>query len=102
MWSVPGFHPGGKMDLQLEGRAALVTGASSGIGRAIARALAREGARVAVTGRRREALETLAAEIAAEGGAPAVVLVHDAMDAGYVEAVASRASAALGPVQILV
>jgi 3-oxoacyl-[acyl-carrier protein] reductase len=70
------------MDLQLKGRAALVTGASSGIGRAIARALAHEGARVAVTGRRRENLEALAAQVAGEGGAPPVVVVHDAMDAG--------------------
>jgi 3-oxoacyl-[acyl-carrier protein] reductase len=90
------------MDLQLKGRAALVTGASSGIGRAIARARAREGARVAITGRRRQNLETLAAEITGEGGAAPVVVAHDAMDAGYVEAVASQAAAALGPVQILV
>jgi len=90
------------MDLQLEGRAALVTGASSGIGRAIARSLAREGARVAVTGRRRENLEALAAEIAGDGGPAPVIVVHDAMDAGYVETVASRVSSALGPVRILV
>ena len=90
------------MDLQLEGRAALVTGASSGIGRAIALALAREGARVAVTGRRRENLEALAAEIAGEGGAAPVIVVHDAMDAGYVEAVAAQTSAAMGPIQVLV
>ena len=44
------------MDLQLKGRTALVTGASSGIGRAIAAALAGEGVRVAITGRRRENL----------------------------------------------
>ncbi|HEX3098407.1 MAG TPA: SDR family oxidoreductase [Usitatibacter sp.] len=90
------------MDLKLEGRAALVTGASSGIGRAIARALAREGARVAVTGRRRENLEALAAEVRGEGGTPPVIVVHDAMDAGYVEVVATEVSAALGPVQVLV
>ena len=90
------------MDLQLKGRSALVTGASSGIGRAIARSLAREGARVAITGRRRENLEALAAEVASEGGAAPVIVAHDAMDPRYVEAVASACEARLGAIQILV
>ena len=89
------------MDLMLEGRVAMVTGASSGIGRAIAKVLAREGARVAVSGRRRSHLEELAGEIAAAGGAAPVLVVHDAMDAGYVDAI-ERGAAALGPVAILV
>jgi 3-oxoacyl-[acyl-carrier protein] reductase len=89
------------MDLQLAGRTALVTGASSGIGRAIAVGLAREGARIAVTGRRRELLDSLGDEIAAEGGTRPVVVTHDAMDTGYVDAIA-EGIAALGPVQILV
>ena len=90
------------MDLQLEGRAALVTGASAGIGRAIALALAREGARVACTGRRRDALESLQAEILGAGGAKPTIIAHDAMKDDYVEALASQAEAALGPVAILV
>ena len=90
------------MDLQLKGRAALVTGASSGIGRAIARELGREGARLAITGRREQSLEDVAAEIEAMGAPRPVVVVHDAMDAGYVEAVASKTLAALGRVEILV
>ncbi|HXZ48152.1 MAG TPA: SDR family oxidoreductase [Usitatibacter sp.] len=90
------------MDLQLEGRAALVTGASSGIGRAIARGLALEGARVAITGRRRGNLEALAAQIVAAGGAAPVVIVHDALDPAYVETVAARCAEALGAVRILV
>ena len=90
------------MDLQLQGRGALVTGASSGIGRAIARQLAREGARVAFSGRRRPELESLAAEIVAEGGAQPVVIVHDAMAEDYVDTLAARAAAELGAVQILV
>jgi 3-oxoacyl-[acyl-carrier protein] reductase len=90
------------MDLQLKDRTALVTGGSAGIGRAIAKQLAREGVRLAVTGRRREQLESLASEIGAEGGAPPRIIIHDALDASYVDAVAKQATAALGEVQILV
>lgn len=89
------------MDLQLGGRTALVTGASAGIGRAIARGLAREGARVAITGRRRELLASLAVEIVAAGGERPVMVVHDAMDEGYVDAI-EAGLAPLGPVAILV
>ena len=53
------------MDTQLTGKTALVTGASSGIGRACAKALALEGVQVAVVARRGELLEALAAEIEA-------------------------------------
>ena len=89
------------MDLQLTGRVALVTGASAGIGRAIALGLAREGAHLAVTGRRREALESLAAEVAAGGAGRPVIVVHEAMDEGYVDAIEAGVRA-LGPVAILV
>jgi 3-oxoacyl-[acyl-carrier protein] reductase len=89
------------MDLQLDGRTALVTGASAGIGRAIATGLAREGVRLAVTGRRREQLEALCGEVVAAGGARPLLVTHDAMDEGYVDAIVAGI-AALGPVQILV
>ena len=56
------------MDLQLSGRAALVTGASSGIGRAIALSLGGEGARLAITGRRRANLEEVSRQIVVAGG----------------------------------
>lgn len=90
------------MDLQLKGRTALVTGASSGIGRAIAKGLAREGVRVAITGRRRASLESLAAELASEGAPAPHVIAQDAMDGAYVEAISAGAEGALGPIQILV
>ena len=59
------------MELDLKGKTALVTGASIGIGRGIALALAREGARLAVVARRGNLLEELAGEIVAAGGAQA-------------------------------
>ena len=62
------------MDLGLEGRVALVTGASQGIGFGIARELASEGARVAVSSRTREKVEPAAAEIGAKP------YVHDTLD----------------------
>src|SRR5882724_662813 len=90
------------MDFQLKGRAALVTGASSGIGRAIALELGREGVRLAITGRRRENLEDVAGQVAAMGTPKPAVIVHDALDEGYVEALAAQSTAALGKVEILV
>jgi 3-oxoacyl-[acyl-carrier protein] reductase len=90
------------MELQLAGRAALVTGASSGIGRAIAQALGRERARLAITGRRRANLEEVAHEIVAAGGSVPTVIVHDALEESYPDAVARAATAALGTVEILV
>ena len=60
------------MDLGIAGKVALVTGASKGIGFAVAQALAAEGARVAVSSRDRERIDAAAARIGATG------LVHDA------------------------
>jgi NAD(P)-dependent dehydrogenase (short-subunit alcohol dehydrogenase family) len=69
--------------MPLAGRVALVTGASSGIGAAAARALAAAGAAVALLARRRESLETLAGELGGEVGLP---LVTDVADSGQVDA----------------
>jgi 3-oxoacyl-[acyl-carrier protein] reductase len=90
------------VDLELEGRGALVTGASSGIGRAIALALAREGARLVVTARRQDLLVELGEEIVASGGVRPHVVAADLLDPVTPEVVAAAASDALGAVDILV
>jgi 3-oxoacyl-[acyl-carrier protein] reductase len=90
------------MDLQLKGQTALVTGASTGIGRAIARTLAAEGARLAVVARRRELLETLGAEIVAAGGIAPAIIVADIMAPDSPQRVRDEAVAALGAIDILV
>jgi 3-oxoacyl-[acyl-carrier protein] reductase len=76
------------MKLGLEGRVALVSGGSAGMGRAIACELAREGAHVMVVARREEALRDTVAEIEAQGGRAGWVSVDMADEAGIVQAVA--------------
>jgi len=90
------------MDLNIAGRAALVSGASSGIGAGIARALACEGVRVAVTARRSERLEQLASEIEGAGGVRPVTVAGDVTDAQDLARIVAEAEAALGPIDILV
>jgi 3-oxoacyl-[acyl-carrier protein] reductase len=90
------------MDLQLQGRSALITGASIGIGRGIALALAREGARVAVVARRGELLESLADEIVVAGGTKPVIIVANMLDDGAAERIATAALTGLAAVDILV
>lgn len=90
------------MDLDIEGRSGLVTGASSGIGRATALALAREGVRLAVTARRKERLEDLAHEIEAQGGSRPVIVAVDFLSEGAVASIASSVTSVLGRVEILV
>lgn len=82
----------------LAGRTALVTGASRGIGAAVARALDRAGARVALTGRDRDRLEAVAADL----GHEPVILIADLADPHEPNDLAARAQSALGPVDILV
>jgi len=86
------------MEPSLAGHHALVTGAARGIGAAIARVLAQQGARVTLLGRRREALADLAAQLPGEPG----IVVADVADEGQVRAAFAEARAARGPVSILV
>lgn len=84
------------MKLGLEGRTALVTGATTGIGRGIAEVLAAEGVRLAITGRNRDGLEAVASAIDATGGAKPAVIVGDLADRDGVAAVARAALDVLG------
>jgi len=90
------------MDLQLKGRTAVVTGASMGIGRAIARGLAAEGVRLAVVARRQALLAELAGEIKAAGGTAPAIIAQDIMAADAAHRIRDAALAALGHVEILV
>ena len=85
----------------LAGRVALVTGASSGIGLAVARTLAKEGAAVAVTARRRDRLTELCAEIEAAGGR-ALALPADVASLSEVKGVVEQTIEELGQLDILV
>jgi len=90
------------MDLELSGKAAIVTGGSRGIGKAVARELAREGVSVAIAARSREALEATAAELAEETGSPVEPFVVDTTDERAVRAMVEGAMAAFSRVDILV
>lgn len=86
---------------EIHDRCALVTGASSGLGRHFARTLAAEGARVAVAARRMEQLIALQAEIDA-GGGRALTVHLDVSARASVEACVARVEQAFGPIDILV
>lgn len=83
---------------RLDGKAALVTGASGGLGAAIARTLHAQGARVALSGTRRDALDALAAEL----GEGAHACPADLRDPAAADALVAAAEAACGPLGILV
>ena len=86
------------MELELSGRTALVTGASIGIGRGIALALAREGVQLAVAARRKNLLQ----ELERETGKKLVLIEADFMTEGAPERIAKAAMEGLGSVDILV
>jgi 3-oxoacyl-[acyl-carrier protein] reductase len=84
------------MDLGIEGKVALVTGASKGLGLGIATALANEGARVAISSRSLEQIEAAADTIGVRG------FVHDAANVAGAAALVEMVGLELGPVEILV
>ena len=84
------------MDLGLEGKVALVTGASKGIGRGIATELVAEGARVAISSHSRERVEATAAELGA------TAYVHDTSDLDHAPVLVAEVTEALGPIDVLV
>jgi NAD(P)-dependent dehydrogenase (short-subunit alcohol dehydrogenase family) len=84
------------MDLELKGKRALVSGGSRGIGKAVARALAREGADVALLARDRERLAAAAAELSAAFGGRVLAVVADTGDDAQVERAVAEAAALLG------
>jgi len=90
------------MELHLHGKTALVTGASAGIGRAIAKALGAEGVTICITARRRPLLDELASEIVAGGGARPHISVVDIMENDAPQRLARDAVAGLGHIDILV
>jgi 3-oxoacyl-[acyl-carrier protein] reductase len=90
------------MDLQLQGKTCLVTGASRGIGRGTAKVLAAEGCRLAIVARRANLLEEVASEIAAAGGARPLIVTEDLTAPGAPERVRERVLAELGSLDVLV
>jgi 3-oxoacyl-[acyl-carrier protein] reductase len=86
------------MDLGIEGRVALVMGASKGIGRGVAESLAREGAKVAIASRSREQLDATAEQIHGHVAA----FVADASDLDGLKQLVADVEAELGPIDILV
>lgn len=90
------------MDLQLKGKRAIVTGGSRGIGLAIGRALAREGADVVLAARNLEVLEAAAKSVRDETGGKIVAIAVDTNDDGSVAKLIASTISALGGVDILV
>jgi NADP-dependent 3-hydroxy acid dehydrogenase YdfG len=86
---------------KLEGRVAIITGASAGIGQASARAMAREGARLVLTARRRQRLDALIREARALGG-DAIAVVGDAREEGTALKAAEGAKSSFGRIDILI
>ena len=90
------------MDCRMDGRTAIVTGGSMGLGRAIAHEFARSGANVAMVARRQDVLDEAKAEIAADAAGKVEGFVCDMSDAAAIGPMFDAVTAALGPVDIIV
>lgn len=90
------------MDLGIRGRVALVTGASAGIGKAVALALASEGVTLAVAARREEELEAVASAAKSFGATDARAFTADMNDSASIRAMVERVRDAFGEIDILV
>ena len=90
------------MDLQLQGKKAVVTGGSRGIGKAIARQLAREGCDVAICARNEGPLRASAEELARETGRKIVPVVADTMSPDDIKRFVDASAQALGGIEILI
>src|SRR2546430_331717 len=104
----PYFYPGSPpapkfppMDLGLAGRVALVCGSTKGLGRAVAKALAHEGARVAVNGRHEDAAERAAQQLASETGQQVMAFVADVGERGEAEGLVERVHPEMGRGDVL-
>jgi NAD(P)-dependent dehydrogenase (short-subunit alcohol dehydrogenase family) len=89
------------LDLELQGKVALITGGSDGLGRAAAARLAAEGARVAICARRREPLEEAAAALRAASGGEVLAVVADVTSGPDCQRLVEEAAGAFGAVDIL-
>jgi 3-oxoacyl-[acyl-carrier protein] reductase len=90
------------MDLRLKGRVAAITGASKGIGKAIAKGLAQEGVDVVLIARGKEALDQAAEQIRREQGVRVLAVTADIREADAVQTAADAAKAEFGTVHIVV
>lgn len=90
------------MDLGLNGKVALVTGASSGLGLAVALALANEGVQVAMVARQLDTLERATAKVGIASHARTLAIAGDVSDRGDVARMVREATETLGPIDVLV
>src|SRR6266513_4412471 len=95
------FRIAALMDLGLAGRVALVCGSTKGLGRAVAKALAHEGARVAVNGRHEDAAERAAQQLSSETGQQVMAFVADVGERGEAEGLVERVHHEMGRVDVL-